>query len=56
MKSLFDRGIKALNTSAENEFLQSEYHKAENISIFHTPKNSFTTSGEIYSLLEGKAE
>jgi len=30
--------------------------KEENISIFHTPKNSFIISGEIYSLLEGKAE
>lgn len=28
----------------------------ENISIFSTPKNSFTISGEIYSLLGGKTE
>ncbi|HKK82605.1 MAG TPA: DRTGG domain-containing protein [Atribacterota bacterium] len=30
--------------------------KEESISIFHTPKNSFTISGEIHSLLEGKTE
>lgn len=30
--------------------------REENISIFHTVKNSFTISGEIYSLLEEKTE
>ncbi|MFO7702423.1 MAG: mannose-1-phosphate guanylyltransferase [Psychroflexus maritimus] len=33
MKSLFAKGYEALNTSAENKFLTSEYSKAENISI-----------------------